>query len=172
MSSNSDVLMVKKPLSAGPKSRSFSTIPSELQLICQQAQRYVSEYTLFTNPFLSSVDILHLLVDSWNAGQDAEQSWHSRTKECDVLVCPPLDVLCRITDEVKLKSTHSRERSYVVFQCRQRISTLYKLDNYNKEEKAKRVTWLLDEDRFVCREDQREVSTMFNALFQTLLISY
>lgn len=96
--SDSDILEVKKPLPIGPKSRSFSTIPSELQTICQRAQRYVSEYTLFTNPFLSSVDILHLLVDSWNAGQDAEQSWHERTKDCDSIVCLFPNIFRRIAD--------------------------------------------------------------------------
>lgn len=86
-SSDSDVLEVKKPLLAGPKSRAFSNLASELQAICQRAQRYISEYSLFTNPFLTSVDIFHLLVNSWDAGQDAEQSWHERTKDCDTLVC-------------------------------------------------------------------------------------
>ena len=98
---DSDLLEVKKPLYAGPKSRGFSNLPSELQPIAQRAQRYVSEYTLFTNPFLTSVDVIHLLVESWNAGQDAEQSYHEWTKDCDTLVRQFLNFARRIADKNK-----------------------------------------------------------------------
>ncbi|RPB23611.1 hypothetical protein L211DRAFT_849602 [Terfezia boudieri ATCC MYA-4762] len=57
---------------------------------------------------------------------------------------------------MQLKSVHSRHRSYVVFECRQRILCLYQLDFQSKEEVAKKVEWLLHKDRFVCREEQRE----------------
>lgn len=84
--STADVLEVKRPHAVGLRTRSFSSIPSDLQAICQRAQRFVNEYTLFTNPFLSSVDVLHLLSNAWTAAQEAEQDWQERTRECDSVV--------------------------------------------------------------------------------------
>ena len=57
-----------------------------------------------------------------------------------------------------MKSVHSRHRGYVVHECRQKIKQLYKLDHLTREEVAKKVKWLLEKDRFVCREEKREVS--------------
>ena len=83
---------------------------------------------------------------------------HERTKEYDTLVCYSLNLPCQIADQIKIKEVYLYERSTVVFHCQQRILALYKVDKYNKEEKAKRVVWLLDQDQFVCYEDQYEVS--------------
>ncbi|RPB18319.1 hypothetical protein L211DRAFT_854229 [Terfezia boudieri ATCC MYA-4762] len=55
-----------------------------------------------------------------------------------------------------LKSVHSRYKSYIVYECHQKILRLYRLDYQSKEEVAKKVEWLLHKDRFVCREEQRE----------------
>jgi len=64
----------------------------------------------------------------------------------------------------QLKSVHSRHRSYVVHECRQIIMRLYKLDYQTKKEVAKKVKWLLEKDRFVCPEEQWEVSNSGQAM--------
>jgi len=40
---------------------------------------------------------------------------------------------------------------------------LYKLDYQTKDEVAMMVKWLLEKDRFVCQEEQREVSNLAKA---------
>jgi len=62
-----------------------------------------------------------------------------------------------IANVEQLKSVHSRHRSYVVHECRQNIMRLYKLDYQTKDEVVMKVKWLLEKDRFVCREEQREL---------------
>ena len=62
-----------------------------------------------------------------------------------------------IANVEKLKSIHSRHSSHVVHQCRQNIMRLYKLDYQTKDEVIKKVKWLLEKDRFVCRQEQQEV---------------
>jgi len=54
---------------------------------------------------------------------------------------------------------HSRERSYIVFHCRQLIVELYELGGGTAEEMSTKVEHLLAEDRYLCREKDREVST-------------
>jgi len=54
---------------------------------------------------------------------------------------------------------HSRERSYVVFHCRQLIVELYELGGGTAEETSSKVEHLLAEDRYICREKERDVST-------------
>ena len=63
----------------------------------------------------------------------------------------------------QLKSVHSQHRSYVVHECGQSIMRLYKLDYQTKDEVAMMVKWLLEKDRFVCQEEQREVSNLAKA---------
>jgi len=46
----------------------------------------------------------------------------------------------------------------VVHECRHLILKLYKLEYQGKDEVATKINWLLEKDRFVCREKQREVS--------------
>ncbi|RPB18125.1 hypothetical protein L211DRAFT_854434 [Terfezia boudieri ATCC MYA-4762] len=90
--------------------------------------------------FLSALDIINLIDEAWEGAQDQEKSYLRRTKACEQV----------------LKSIHSRNRSYIVHECHQKILRLYRLDYKSKEEVAKKVDWLLHKDRFVCREEQRE----------------
>ena len=66
-------------------------------------------------------------------------------------------VQCPIANIKQLKSVHSRIRSYVVHECRQKIMKIYSLEYLDKEELLKQVKCLLEDDHFTCREDSREV---------------
>ncbi|KAF8427190.1 hypothetical protein BGX38DRAFT_1278765 [Terfezia claveryi] len=46
---------------------------------------------------------------------------------------------------------HSWHRSYIEYDCRQKILRLYRLDFQSKEEVEKKVDWLLYKDRFILR---------------------
>jgi len=48
----------------------------------------------------------------------------------------------------------SRERSYIVFSCRQRIVELYELSGTAEGIRTK-VDSLLAEDRYICKEQER-----------------
>ena len=43
-------------------------------------------------------------------------------------------------------------------ECRCLILKLYKLEYQGKDEVARNISWLVEKDWFVCREEQREVS--------------
>ena len=45
-------------------------------------------------------------------------------------------------------------------ECRRLILKLYELEYLAKDELATKVQWLLEKDRFVCRDKQRETSSM------------
>jgi len=47
-----------------------------------------------------------------------------------------------------------------VHECRRLILKLYEVEYLAKDELATQVQWLLEKDRFVCRGEQREVSSM------------
>jgi len=70
----------------GWPSRSFLTIPQYLQGLCFVAQAWVSEYTYFKNPMLNSLDVIHLVNDTWEFAQDREKYYQKRTKACNSLV--------------------------------------------------------------------------------------
>ena len=74
------------------------------------------------------------------------------------LFCKILTTTFRpIANQKKLKSVHSRNMSFLVHECRQKVMRIYNLRHENEEVIKHRVNWLLEKDRFVCREDHREV---------------
>jgi len=81
-----DVEIVEKPRNSAIRSRSFGGVAPNVQALVYAAQMYVSEYTLFTNPFLSSTDVLHLLREAWNFAQDQETRYEEASKESITLV--------------------------------------------------------------------------------------
>jgi hypothetical protein len=83
---DSDVMVVKSLQRVGRVTRSFSAIPDQLQRLCCVAKEWVANYTLFKNPFLSSLDVLNLIHEAWERAQDKEKSYTERTKACDALV--------------------------------------------------------------------------------------
>ena len=44
-------------------------------------------------------------------------------------------------------------------ECRRLILKLYELEYLTNNELATKVQWLLEKDRFVCQDEQREVSS-------------
>ena len=58
----------------------------KLQAIIQVAQKYMSDYTLFTNPFLAALDILYLIEEAWEFAQDSQQKYEEINKDSKVLV--------------------------------------------------------------------------------------
>jgi len=48
--------------------------------------------------------------------------------------------------------------SYLAHKCWRKIKHLYQLEYQMLEKVEKRVKWLLKKDRYVCREETREVS--------------
>ena len=57
----------------------------------------------------------------------------------------------------QLHSILSRTRAHLIYECKHNIIQLYGLNTLAQRGIAKRVKWLLEEDRFICREDGREV---------------
>ena len=82
----SDVEIVEKPRNSAIRSQSFGRVAPNVQSLVHAAQKYMSEYTLFTNPFLSSTDVLHLLREAWNFAQDQETRYEEASKESMTLV--------------------------------------------------------------------------------------
>lgn len=58
---------------------------------------------------------------------------------------------------MQLKMTHSRERSYIIFNCRQQVAKLYEFEGLPQEQIRRKVEFLLEGDRFLCRQDYRQV---------------
>ena len=70
----------------GRQSRLFIGIDSELQGLCFVAQAWVTEYKYFRNPFLSALNVIHLVNEVWEFAPDREKTYLKRTKACDSLV--------------------------------------------------------------------------------------
>jgi len=83
---DSDVIIVKSLQHVGKVTRSFTAIPDKLQRLCYVVKEWVADYTLFNNPFLSSLDILNLIHEAWERAEDKENNYQERTKACDTLV--------------------------------------------------------------------------------------
>jgi len=82
---DSDCVEINPPPRAD-RCRSLSTIADRLQGLVRRAQADVIDYTLFTMPFLSPVEVLFLLTDSWERAQDAERRFESKNKAVDSYV--------------------------------------------------------------------------------------
>jgi len=82
----SDLEKMEKPCNTALRTHSFGAIGPKLQAIVQGAQKYVSDYTLFTSPFLSAVDILHLVDEPWGSLQDAQRKYEEIKRDCKGLL--------------------------------------------------------------------------------------
>jgi len=72
---DSDVIIVKSLQHVGNKTRSFTSILDKLQCLCYVAKEWVTDYTLFNNPFLSSLEILNLIHEAWERAEDMEKNY-------------------------------------------------------------------------------------------------
>jgi len=82
----SDVVEVKRLQDGGKRTRSFAAIPQKLQGLCFIAQNWVTDYTFFRLPFLSSLDVINLIQEAWEEAQDQERAYPLCTKACEALV--------------------------------------------------------------------------------------
>jgi len=82
----SDIEIMEKPRNSAIRSRSFGGVAPSVQALIHVAQKYVSEYTLFSNLFLTSPDVLHLLRELWTLEQDQQTRYEEASKESMMLV--------------------------------------------------------------------------------------
>ena len=59
----------------------------------------------------------------------------------------------RITDSEQLESVYSATLSYPVTFCQSNIITIYGMNNWSTEKVKTQVAYLLEDDRFLCKED-------------------
>ena len=79
---DSDCVEIKPPPRAD-RCRCLSTIPDKLQYLVRRAQTDIVDYTLFTMPFMSPVEVLFLLSDAWEGAQDSERKFKLKNKAVD-----------------------------------------------------------------------------------------
>jgi len=72
----SDVVEVKRLQDRGKRIRSFAAILQKLQGLCFITQNWVTDYTFFRLPFLSSLDVINLIQEAWEWAQDQESDTH------------------------------------------------------------------------------------------------
>ena len=82
----SSVIVVKQLTTSKRKTRSFASVPDELQGLCYIAHTWVTDFTLFGNPFLNAMDMINMVHQAWEFAQDTEQNWAKRTDECGTMV--------------------------------------------------------------------------------------
>ena len=59
----------------------------------------------------------------------------------------------RITDSEQLESVHSATLSYPMTFCQSNIIAIYGMNNWSTEKVKTQVAYLLEDDRFLCKED-------------------
>jgi len=70
-----DMIIMKSLQRIGNKTCLFISILDNLQRLCYMAKEWVADYTLFNNPFLSSLEILNLIHEAWKRVEDAEKNY-------------------------------------------------------------------------------------------------
>ncbi|KAF8415964.1 hypothetical protein BGX38DRAFT_1314649 [Terfezia claveryi] len=133
-------LTIQKPPRVGPRSRLFFSVPDEYKELVRRATSHMRHYTLFGNPMLNAEEIQQLLSVTWVKAQEETGETLPRLKIAST----------------HLHSIHSRTRSHLVYECKRSIVGVFGLDKLPQHEVAQRVSYLLFQDRFICREDGRE----------------
>ena len=64
----------------------------------------------------------------------------------------------QITEPEQLENVYSRTRLYLVSEYRDSIITTYGMSRLLAEDISTEVAYLLDNDRFICKQETREVS--------------
>ena len=76
------MVVVNRPKGTQKLARSFVAIDNDLQGLSLTAQHWVTDYTLFTNPFLNAQDMLNLVHDAWAYAQDKNQVFKQSSRQC------------------------------------------------------------------------------------------
>ena len=141
------------------QTQSVSGVVDVLQGHCAIAKIWVTDFTLFSNTCLNAAEVNILIHQAWSHDEDKHKLLTQRPKEASALVIHCSFHPSRpITDSLQFKSIHSHIPSYIIYESRQRVLRLYRLEYQSKEDLARDITWLLDGYRFSCRQDSRQVS--------------
>ncbi|KAF8415069.1 hypothetical protein EV426DRAFT_701826 [Tirmania nivea] len=116
-----DEVVIKQLLSNSKKSQSFAAIPSELQSLCFITQAWITDYTFFRLPFLSSLDVINLIHESWKIAQDEEKSYLWRTKDSKVYTPESDPISCMSTYGHRFRASEIVTAIYELFFQRQKI---------------------------------------------------
>ena len=84
--SEDEIIIVEQPNTGKVKTRSVADIRDEVQGLCAVAKVWVTDFTLFSNPFLNAMDVTILVQQAWMHGQDTQNVYGECTKDCTALV--------------------------------------------------------------------------------------
>ena len=84
--SEDEIIIVEQPNTGKVKTRSVADIRDEVQGLCAVAKVWVTDFTLFSNPFLNAMDVTILVQKAWMHAQDTQNVYGECTKDCRALV--------------------------------------------------------------------------------------
>ena len=70
--SEDEIIIVEQPNTGKVKTRSVASIRDEVQGLCAVAKVWVTDFTLFCNPFLNAMDVTILVQKAWMHAQDTQ----------------------------------------------------------------------------------------------------
>ena len=142
----------------GTTSRSVhKAVDSTRRPLVQRARTHIERHIWFEQPFPAADEINALYHDTWEAVQNVTGVYVSFNSVCEHQVR-----LFQLVDRRyclhlrQMGSFISRSRSHIVYDVKQHVKDLYKLQG-SLEQISRRVAYLLERDRFVCVEDKHQV---------------
>ena len=84
--SEDEIIIVEQPNTGKVKTRSVAGIRDEVQGLCAVAKVWVTDFALFSNPFLDAMDVTILVQKAWMHAQDTQNVYGECTKDCRALV--------------------------------------------------------------------------------------
>ena len=84
--SENEIIIVEQPNTGKVKTRSVAGIHDEVYGLCAVAKVWVTDFTLFSNPFLNAMDITILVQKASMHAQDTHNVYGECTKDCRALV--------------------------------------------------------------------------------------
>ena len=84
--SEDEIIIVEQPNKGQVKTQSVTGIRDEVQGLCAVAKVWVTDLSLFSNPFLNMIDVTILVQKAWMHAQDTQNVYGECTKDCSALV--------------------------------------------------------------------------------------
>ena len=84
--SEDEIIIVEQPNKGKVKTRSVTGICDEVQGLCAVAKVWVTDFTLFSNPFLNVMAVTILVQKGWMHAQDTQNVYGECAKDCRALV--------------------------------------------------------------------------------------
>ena len=84
--SQDEIIIVEQPNTGKVKTRSVSGIRDEVPGRCAVAKIWVTDFTLFSNPFQNAMDVTILVQKAWMHAQDTQNVYGECIKDCRALV--------------------------------------------------------------------------------------